>query len=126
MYAEMTTALCLAAVNMVLSKKGSFSYKQDNASYLALDKHSTIRIERINNNIAKVYLVDAQSVQRPIPANVTMADAAGDAVVPYHNEFLITWVDSYMLYVNGQAHMALNNQRQQAISGPPDAASGVV
>lgn len=74
----------------------------------------------------QVYLVDAQSVQRPIPANVTMADAAGDAVAPYHNEFLITLVDSYMLYVNSQARMALNNQRQQAISGLPDAASGVV
>ena len=76
----MTSALCLAAVNVMLVWKGSFLYKQDNANYLELDDHLIIRIERIDDIVARVYLVDAHSVQQPIPANVTMARAAGDAV----------------------------------------------
>ncbi|CAK0732279.1 hypothetical protein CVIRNUC_000108 [Coccomyxa viridis] len=110
----------------MLVRKGSFSYKQDNANCPELDDHLIIRIERIDDIVARVYLVDAHSVQQPIPANVTMARAAGDAVPHFLKDFLISWVDSYMLYVNGQAHMVLNNQKQQGISGPPDAASGVV
>ena len=126
MHANMTSALCLAAVNVMLVRKGSFSYKQDIANYLELDHHLMIRIERIDDIVARVYLVDAQNVQQPIPANVTMARAAGDAVPHFLDNFLISWVDSYTLYVNGKAHMVLNNQKQQAISGPPDAASGIV
>ena len=126
LHANMTSALCLADVNVMLVRKGSFSYKQDNANYLELDDHLIIRMERIDDIVARVYLVDAHNVQQPIPANVTMARAAGDAVPHFLNNFLISWVDSYTLYVNGQTHMVLNNQKQQAISGPPDAASGVV
>lgn len=110
----------------MLSKKGSFSYKQDYVSYLALDNNLTIKIERVNNDVARVYLVNAQQVQQPVPANVVITDAAGIAVRPFLNNFFITWFDSYTLLRNGQPHMVLNNQKEQAIHGPADAASGVI
>ena len=110
----------------MLSRKGVFSYKHDDANYLALDDHLSIRIERITNDVARVYLVDPQSVQQPVPANVTMASATGGAFPPYRNNFFVTWFNSYTLYADGQAHMVLNNQKQQEIRGPPGAASGVV
>lgn len=122
----MTTTLCPAAVEMVLVKKGSFSYRQDNVNYLALDDKLTIRIERINNNVARVYLVDGQQVQQPVPAYVGMTNGAGAAVPPLQNAFFITWFDSYVLSVNGQPYMTLNNQKQQSIDGPAGAASGVM
>ena len=110
----------------MLSKKAIFSYKQDDVSYLALDGILTIRIEQINNNVARVYLVDAQQVQQPIPGNVVMTEATGAAVTPFLDNFFITWLDSYVLSLNGQPHMSLSNQKQQAISGPPDAVSGII
>lgn len=122
----MNSTLCFAGSDNMLSKKGSFSYKQDNVNYLVLDENTTIKIERINNNVARVYLVDAQQVQQPIPPHVTMTDSAGGVVAPFLNNFLITWVDSYTLAVNGQPHMVLNNQKQQSIRGPADAASGLI
>ena len=122
----MTTKVCLAAVDEMLSKKGSFSYRQDNVHYLALDDNLTIRIARINDVVARLFLVDAQQVQQPIPANVVLANAAGVAQVPFLNNFFIGWVESYTLSFNGQLHMVLDNQKYQAISGPAATASGVI
>ena len=59
----MSIDLCQdGASNVMLSNKGSFSYKQDNVKYLTLDDYPTIKFERSNNNVARVYLVDAQQV----------------------------------------------------------------
>ena len=122
----MTTGVCFAAVNLMLSQKGSFSYKQDNVNFLAFDGNLTINIAQVNNNVARVYFVDAQQVQQPVPANVVMTDATGGVVAPFLENFLITWLDSYTLSSNGQPHMTLSNQKQQAIKGPAAAATGVV
>lgn len=111
---------------MAFNKKGTYSYLQDNVNYVVIDPNLTIRIERINNNIARVYVVDANNVQQPIPQHITMMDHANVHVNPFQNNFLITWVDSYTLLVNGQAFMKLSNQKQQSISAPADAASGVI
>ena len=58
-----------------------------------------------------------------ILANVVLRNAAGVAQVPFLNNF-VGWTESYTLLVNGQVRMALDNQRQQAISGLANAASG--
>ncbi|KAK9828696.1 hypothetical protein WJX72_001565 [[Myrmecia] bisecta] len=47
-------------------------------------------------------------------------------VPPFQNNFLITWTDSYTLYVNGQAFMTLDKHKQQSISALAAAASGVL
>ena len=116
----------LAAGAMVLTKKGSFSYLQDNVKYLQIDETLSIRIERINNNVARVYIANAENVQQPVPPHITMADSAGAPVRPFEENFLITWFDSYVLSIHGQPHMILNNQKQQSITGPSYAASGLV
>jgi hypothetical protein len=114
------------SAEMVLTKKGSFSYSQDIVNYLTITDELVIRIERVDENIARVFLVDAQGVQAPIPAHITMTNSAGNPTPSLFNNFFITWVDSYTLAVNGQPHMLLNNQKQQSISGPSNAASGLV
>ena len=122
----MTTTVCFAAVDVMLSKKVSLSYKHDNVSYLVLVNDLTIKIKRINNDVARVYFVDGQQVQQPIPANVVMTDAAGIAVAPFKDNYLITWFDSYTLLLDGQPYMVIDNPKQQAIYGPANAASGVM
>jgi len=111
---------------MVLNKQGSFSYSQGNVNYLNITDEQVIRIERVDENIARVFLVDAHGVQGPIPPHITMTNSAGNPTPALFNNFFITWVDSYTLAVNGQPHMVLNNQKQQTISGPSDVASGLV
>ena len=44
---------------------------------------------------------------------------------PFEEEFYVSWIDSYTLYVRGAAHMELNT-KQQTILLPPDVASGLV
>ena len=109
-----------------MNKKGSFSYLNDSVNYMELDANLTIRIEKININAARVYLVDAGQVQQPIPPHVTMQTATGVAIGPFMNNFIITWADSYTLFVHGQPYMYLNQQKKQSILGPAGAESGLV
>ena len=112
---------------MALTKKGSFSYEQDTVNYLQIDGDLSIRIQRIDSHVARVYIVNAQNVQQPVPPHITMTNSDdGSPVPPFADNFLITWFDSYTLSINGQPHMILNNRKQQSISGPSYAASGVV
>ena len=119
----------MSAGEMALTEKSSFSYRQDNVQFLSIEEDLSIRIERISNHVAmaRVFLVNAASVQQLIPPHITMTESEGAIVLlPYDNNFLISWVDTYTLYVNGQLHMVPNNQRQQSILGPAEAASGLV
>lgn len=83
-------------------------------------------MERVNNNVARVYLVDQQQAQVPIPPHVAMQDSAGNAMPPFLHNFMITWADSFTLTVDGQPFMRLDQQRQQSIEAPSDRSSGVV
>ena len=121
-----TYKAALAAGAMVLTKKGSFSYLQDDVNYLQIDSALSIRIERITSDVARVYIANAKNVQQPVPPHITMAHSAGAPVLPFRENFLITWFGSFVLSINGQPHMMLNNKKQQSITGPSYAASGVV
>ena len=122
----MNAHVCLAAIDAMLTEKGVFSYRQDGVRFLDLTDNLKINVERLDGNIARVYVVDAQHAQQPIPSNVAMRNAAGAKVARLDDNFFVSWVDSYTLTVNGQPHMTLNNQKEQAISGPYHAASGVM
>jgi hypothetical protein len=116
----------LAAGAMAMMTKGNFSYLHDHVNYLQIDGGLSIRIERITKDVARVYIANAENVQQPMPPHITMANSAGAPVPPFRENFIITWFESYVLSINGQPHMILNNQKQQSILGPSHAASGVV
>eukprot|EP00198_Chlamydomonas_reinhardtii_P003596 XP_001692932.1 predicted protein [Chlamydomonas reinhardtii] len=52
-------------------------------------------------------------------------DEVGNVVAPFMQNFMITWVETYTLTLNGQVVMRINNQKEQSIWGRPDAAHGV-
>eukprot|EP00611_Tribonema_gayanum_P028451 TRINITY_DN731_c0_g2_i8.p1 TRINITY_DN731_c0_g2~~TRINITY_DN731_c0_g2_i8.p1 ORF type:complete len:115 (+),score=15.45 TRINITY_DN731_c0_g2_i8:227-571(+) len=110
---------------MALSKKACFSYLQDNVNLVVIDEHLTVRIERINNNVARLYLVGPNNVQVDVPPHVQVVDQAGAQIAPFMQNFLITWVDSYVMTVNGQVFLKLSNQKQQSLSAPNHAPSGL-
>lgn len=114
------------ADNMVLSKKGNFSYLQDNVNYVEIDGQLTLRIERINDNIARLFLVDHLGVQQPFPNRIRVTNLVGHVQAPFLNNVLITWVDSYTVTVDDEVFMRLNNQKQQSISALSNAPSGIL
>lgn len=114
------------AQGMALCEKGIFSYDQEIENYVVVDQHLTARLARLNDNVARLYLVDGSSVQQPIPQHITVTDETGTNVPPFHNNFLITWTSSYTLWVHGHEHLVLNTEKQQNIRGVAEAASGIV
>jgi len=114
------------AQGMALCEKGTFSYRQDNENYVVIDQHLTARVARLNNNVARLYLVDGADVQQQIPQHITLTDETGANVPPFINNFLVTWTSCYTLWVHGHKHLVLNNQKQQSIMGVAEAASGIV
>ena len=102
--------------------KGSFSYKNDNVNTIVVNPDMTAKIERINNNIARIYLVDSHNVQVPFPPNLTIVDSTGQLVPPFQDNVLITWVDSYVMRDGNVDVFQLDNQKQQSLRAAPGTA----
>lgn len=96
--------------------RGSFSYLNDKVNTVQLEEHVFVRVQRVNNNVARIYLVNENDVTINLAlVNVLLLDASGNGVPPYNHEFLITWTDSYRLFWNGAEVLHLANQKQQSI-----------
>ena len=105
-----------------MSAKGSFSYKNDTINGFDVNINGIpmhVRVEAINNNVARIYVTDVHGNQQPIPPTVILRDATGVNVAPFNNDFLITWIDSYVLTVNGVECIWMANQKQQAFKTAP-------
>ncbi len=70
----------------------------------------------VNINIAKIYTTDEHGNKVPVPVNMALRTGAGVIIQPYQGEFLITWIDSYVLAVDGGDILWLQNQKQQAFA----------
>eukprot|EP00611_Tribonema_gayanum_P028837 TRINITY_DN7534_c0_g1_i1.p2 TRINITY_DN7534_c0_g1~~TRINITY_DN7534_c0_g1_i1.p2 ORF type:complete len:112 (+),score=27.64 TRINITY_DN7534_c0_g1_i1:197-532(+) len=111
---------------MALSEKGNFSYLRDDVNFVVIDGNLTARIERINNDVARLYIVGTNNVQVPVPPHIQLVNETGAQIAPFMDNFLIIWIGSYALTVNGQIFLKLGNQRQQLLSAPDHAPSGTV
>lgn len=95
----------------------SFSTQTINCfSATVLDTPVHIRIETITKNLARIYLTDVQGSQILIPKCVGLRDLHNDDVPTYHNEFFITWFDSYVLSNDGVDIIWLTNQKNHAFA----------
>ncbi|PNH12534.1 hypothetical protein TSOC_000507 [Tetrabaena socialis] len=106
----------------IMSANVTFSYENDtivgfHVTVNGIPMH--MRIEAINNNVAKIYATDVQGNPQPMPPSISLSDAAGANVVPYNDEFLVTWIDSYILKVSGVDAIWMTNQKQQAFKTAP-------
>ncbi|KAG2483478.1 hypothetical protein HYH03_017660 [Edaphochlamys debaryana] len=110
---------------MALNKKATFSYLDQNVNWVRLDGNFIVKVERLNNHVARVYLVDNANAQQQVPANMAMTDSEGNRFPPYKDNFMITWADSYTLTFNGQVVLRLNNQKEQAFLALPNAEHGI-
>ena len=95
--------------------KGSFSYNDDNINLIRnVDSGLDLRIERINQNVARVYLVDQNGNAQAMPAHITMQDGLGAGVAPHNNEFLIIWGDRFSVLVHN--NVVIKNRSPEAAS----------
>ena len=102
--------------------KGSASLTNRNINVL---KHVIgeldIRVEAINHNIGRVYVVDQGGNMQPLPVDaqgqplITMVDRAGVPIAPHNNEFLYIYGDSFVVSVNGEPVMRLDQQKQHSL-----------
>jgi hypothetical protein len=84
-------------------------------------KDLDLRIQRVNQNVGRVYVVDQGGNSQPLPIQpngqpvITMADRAGVGVAAYNNEFLYVFGDSFTVSVNGNTVVRLDMQKQHSL-----------
>ena len=81
---------------------------------MRLDNGKVLVIERVNTDVARIYLRDSRLVQVPL-ANVVVNDMAGNPVRPFLENIMITWAGSYRVFLNDKEVFSLRNQKQQAV-----------
>eukprot|EP00798_Chlamydomonas_sp_ICE-L_P004488 gene4488-biopygen22199 len=99
-----------------MTAKGCFSYKNATVNGFNITNQLQVRVEAIDNNVAKIYTTDENGNPLPMPVNVSLRTGEDVNVPVYNNEFLIVWIESYVLAVGGVDILWLHNQKQQAFS----------
>eukprot|EP00798_Chlamydomonas_sp_ICE-L_P011336 gene11336-biopygen12786 len=99
-----------------MTAKGCFSYKNATVNGFNITNQLQVRVEAIDNNVAKIYTTDENGNTLPMPVNVSLRTGEDVNVPVYNNEFLIVWIESYVLPVCGVDILWLHNQMQQAFS----------
>ena len=105
--------------------RGSFSYRKDHIRAVHISIDVNMRIENhAPPDIAKIYFVDDQDNDIPIPNNIVVREAGTGVALRIspigHGCFLITWFSNYVILLNGVEVMALKNQKQQSLEGVGD------
>ncbi|CAG8670828.1 9158_t:CDS:2, partial [Paraglomus occultum] len=54
--------------------KGSFSYKNDNINAVRFGRDINMRMERVNNDVARIYFVDDRGTNIQIPNGFVLRD----------------------------------------------------
>jgi hypothetical protein len=96
--------------------QGTLSYLKSSESAVKLEDNSTLKISRINDEVARIYLVDSLDSPMPIPDNFLFRNVTtGQIVEAFRNEWLISWTAKYELIRGEETVLKIDYQRQQAI-----------
>jgi len=76
----------------------------------------SVKIQRINDEVGRVFFVDAVAEEQRIPSEYVFIDLnTGDTVESYKNSWLITWTGSYELKHGEEIILSIQNQREQVV-----------
>ncbi|CAG8471904.1 10680_t:CDS:1 [Dentiscutata heterogama] len=108
--------------------RGSFSYKNDTINVIVIDNNILVKIQRVDQNVARIYFTNGQGNSIRIPAGMTLRDLTNNTNVPRivaagAESYMITWVMNYELRYNGGEVLNLDNQKQQSMRVPPEYAT---
>eukprot|EP00798_Chlamydomonas_sp_ICE-L_P008386 gene8386-biopygen12417 len=79
----------LIGFNNEMTAKGCFSYKNATVNGFNITNQLQVRVEAIDNNVAKIYTTDENGNPLPMPVNVSLRTGEDVNVPVYNNEFLI-------------------------------------
>ncbi|CAG8451297.1 6799_t:CDS:1 [Paraglomus brasilianum] len=102
--------------------RSSFSYKNDNVNVVRFGRDINMRMERVNNDVARIYFVDDRGTNIQIPNGFVLRDNIANVNVrPLLNNgfgnYFTSWISNYSLLRNGIEMFALSNQKQQSVEG---------
>ncbi len=107
--------------------KGSVSYGNDDVNYVRINANVEAKISRLDRAFAQIGFVDNNDQPVAVPGNLTVVFQADQSPAARLGEvILISWVENYVILVNGLELFRLENQKQQAIGGGPDLATRIV
>ncbi|RHZ49014.1 hypothetical protein Glove_535g23 [Diversispora epigaea] len=111
--------------------RGFVSYKNDNINVITFDDNIHMRIEKFDAHIVKMYFVNNQNNDIPIPKGITLRESLHNYNVPQLPSgstscFLMSWVGQYSLFRNGIEVCAFKNKKQQAIEGVDELSYSVI
>lgn len=100
----------LATVN----SRGTISFKNGN-SYTYEFPLFQLHVQKLNNDVARVWFSDANRTPIPVPPNTVQID--GDETVhnDFNGSFFLTWLGSHSISHNGVIIFQINNQRQVSV-----------
>ena len=116
---------------------GSLSYLKPSETTVKLENGLRIKISRVNDDVARVYFVQAATVMDPvhvqerdvpIPAGFVFHNlTTSHNLTPFRNEWLISWTSKFELKRGEEVVLNIDLQRQQAIRSrkPLDDTTGV-
>jgi hypothetical protein len=105
---------CLPCAEMKF--QGTLSYLKSSENTVKLEDNSTLKISRINDEVARIFLTNPDDVQISIPVNFTFRNlTTGQIVESFRNEWLISWTAKYELKRDDETILNIDYQRQQAI-----------
>jgi hypothetical protein len=103
--------------------KGAFSFRNENIRETQLSDGTILRIVKVGPAIARVYFVDDNSVEVPIPEGLVVHDVVNNVLIdPIPNTmfFILAWMDSYTISFNDELVVELTTQRQWSLRGLPE------
>lgn len=97
----------------------TYSYRTIEENEIDLtDYNFTVKISRIDNNIARLYFIDKEKNPIPVPENVSIFETGENlAQQQFQDSFFITWIGNYSLKDKDIELIRLTNQKQHAITG---------
>lgn len=111
------TPLLLVMCPTRMSAKGFFSHKGDDTvtcfSVTVNGALVHLRLAPVDVAVARIYATDEQGNPQPMHPAITLREVESGAVFgPRREEFLITWMDSFVLSVNGVDSIWLTTPKQ--------------
>jgi hypothetical protein len=86
-------------------KKGAYSYLEDDVNYVISEKNTTVHIERVSDNVACLYFVNAANVRQPqaVPTGIVIIDENRAVLKPFYEAF-------FTCLLGGRLHISTQRQ----------------
>jgi hypothetical protein len=97
----------------------SFSFQEDNILQAIVHEGVFLRIERLGSSLARIFFVNEQQMEIPIPQGFRILDNSNENVniqkLKGRQDYVLCCTDNYSLYRNDVLILKLASQRKWAI-----------